>query len=36
MARARDFAMAMNSKLSMVGDLTYPFTAMFTGRAFNR
>eukprot|EP00048_Salpingoeca_helianthica_P022628 m.19414 g.19414 ORF g.19414 m.19414 type:complete len:1129 (-) comp7582_c0_seq1:155-3541(-) len=34
--RAKDFAVSMSSKLSMVYDLTYPFTAMFTGRAFNR
>lgn len=34
--RAREFAVSMSSKLSMVYDLTYPFTAMFTGRAFNR
>ncbi len=35
-ARMRDFASAMGSKLSMIGDLTYPSTAMFSGRAFNR
>lgn len=34
--RAKEFAVSMSSKLSMVYDLTYPFTAMFTGRAFNR
>ena len=34
--RAYDFAQAMGSKISMIGDLTYPVTSMFTGRAFNR
>lgn len=36
MSRMSEFAVTMNSKMAMVADLTWPVTAMFTGRAFNR